>query len=69
MSEAVGSALAKPALKLKKAGGFVKGFGNSLMGLGKELAREASSDVKERGVTGFYEVLDVLSKAQKDGLF
>ena len=24
---------------------------------------------KERGVTGFYEVLDVLSKAQKDGLF
>jgi len=24
---------------------------------------------KERGVTGFYEVLDVLSRAQKDGLF
>jgi flagellar protein FlaI len=24
---------------------------------------------KEKGVTGFYEVLDVLSKAQKDGLF
>jgi hypothetical protein len=53
MTEAVEKALAKPAQKLKKAGGFVKGFGASVMGLGKELAREASSDVKERGVTGF----------------
>ena len=24
---------------------------------------------KEKGVTGFYEVLDVLNKAQKEGLF
>jgi len=53
MSSAVGNAFAKPAQKLKKAGGIVKGIGSSIVGFGKELGKEALSDVKERGVTGF----------------
>jgi hypothetical protein len=53
MSAVVGSAFAKPAEKLKLAGGIVKGIGTSIVGLGRELGREALSDVKERGVAGF----------------
>jgi hypothetical protein len=53
MSSVVGSAFAKPAEKLKQAGGIVKGIGTSIVGLGRELGREALSDVKERGVAGF----------------
>ena len=53
MSTVVGNALAKPAEKLKQAGGIVKGIGSSIVGLGRELGREAMSDVKEKGVAGF----------------
>ena len=43
MSEAVGNALAKPAEKVKGLLGVVKGKGSKVVGLGKEIGREAVS--------------------------
>jgi hypothetical protein len=53
LGQTVGSALAKPAQRIKSAmrGGI--GFGRQLAGMGREIGREVSSDVKERGVSGF----------------
>mmetsp|Transcript_22556 Transcript_22556/g.28823 ORF Transcript_22556/g.28823 Transcript_22556/m.28823 type:complete len:143 (+) Transcript_22556:2732-3160(+) len=50
MSVAVGNALAKPAQAVKNAVGSVKGIGSRVVGFGKDIGREAMSDVKERGV-------------------
>ena len=43
MSEAVGNALARPAEKVKGLLGVVKGKGSKVVGLGKEIGREAVS--------------------------
>jgi len=53
MTEAVGSALARPAEKVKGLFGVVKGKGSGLVGLGKEIGREAMSNVKGGSVSGF----------------
>merc|ERR1740136_294635 len=50
VTEAVGNALAKPALKLKTLVGNVKGTGSRVVGFGKDLGREALSDVKAKGM-------------------
>jgi hypothetical protein len=54
LSQTVGSALANPARRLKSAvrGGI--GLGRQLAGIGRDLSREVTSDVKERGVGGFF---------------
>lgn len=49
----VGQALAKPAKRLKNAFGKGLGLGNKVVGVGKEIGREATSEVKEKGVSGF----------------
>jgi len=49
----VGQALAKPAQRIKNAFGKGLGLGNKVVGVGKEIGKEVSSDVKERGVGGF----------------
>jgi hypothetical protein len=49
----VGKALSKPAQKIKTAVGRGFGFGQKYIGVGKEIGKEVSSDVKERGVGGF----------------
>jgi hypothetical protein len=48
-----GKALSKPAQKIKTAVGRGFGFGQKYIGVGKEIGKEVSSDVKERGVGGF----------------
>lgn len=60
VTEAVGNALAKPALKLKNLVGNVKGTGSRVVGFGKDLGREALSDVKSKGMTGLFN--DVFGK-------
>jgi hypothetical protein len=49
----MGSALAKPAQRLKSAMRDGIGFGRQLAGMGRDIGREVSTDVKERGVSGF----------------
>ena len=49
----VGNALSKPALKIKTLMGTVTGTGSRVVGLGKDIGREAISDVKVKGVSGF----------------
>jgi hypothetical protein len=51
--ETVGSALAKPAKRLNRAMKEGMGIGRQIAGIGRELRREVSSDVKEKGVSGF----------------
>jgi len=51
--EVVGHALAKPAQKLKNVAVGVKGIGSKFVGLGRDISREAMSDVRERGMGGF----------------
>ena len=53
MGAAVGQAFSKPAQKIKTAVGKGFGFGQKFVGVGKEIGKEVSSDVKERGVGGF----------------
>jgi hypothetical protein len=53
LGSSVGSALAKPAQRLKSAVSKGFGFGSKVVGLGKEIGREVSNDVRERGVGGF----------------
>jgi hypothetical protein len=48
-----GQALSKPAGRIRNALGRGFAVGKSALGLGKEVAKEVSTDVKERGVTGF----------------
>lgn len=50
LSQTVGSALATPARRLKNAVTGSLGFGRQLAGIGRDLSREVSTDVKERGV-------------------
>ena len=49
----VGGALAKPAKSIKKAVGNVTGIGNRVVGFGKEIGKEAITDVKDKGLGGF----------------
>ena len=49
----VGSALSKPAMKIKTLVGSVTGTGSRVVGFGKDIGREAISDVKVKGVSGF----------------
>ena len=53
MGAAVGQAFSKPAQRIKTAVGKGFGFGQKFVGVGKEIGKEVSSDVKERGVGGF----------------
>jgi hypothetical protein len=53
ISQTVGIALAKPARRLKTAVKEGLGFGRQIAGLGRDIGREVTSDVKERGVGGF----------------
>ena len=50
---AVGQALSKPAQRVRAAMGKGLGFGSKFVGMGKDISKEVSSDVKERGVGGF----------------
>lgn len=60
VTEAVGNALAKPALKLKNLVGSVKGTGSRVVGFGKEIGREALTDAKAKGMSGLFN--DVFGK-------
>jgi len=53
LTQTVGSALAKPAQRFKSAmkGGF--DIGRHIAGMSRDIGREVTSDVKERGVGGF----------------
>jgi len=51
--EAVGHALAKPAQKLKNVASGVKGIGSKFVGFGRDISREAMSDVREKGMGSF----------------
>jgi len=53
LSQTVGSALSKPARRLNRAVREGLGLGRQLAGMGREIGREVTSDVKERGVSGF----------------
>jgi hypothetical protein len=53
ISQSVGSLMAAPARRLKNAFGKASAIGNKAAGVGKEISKEISSDVKERGVGGF----------------
>lgn len=53
IGQTVGTALAKPAQRLKSAMRDGLGFGRQLAGMGRDIGREVTSDVKERGVGGF----------------
>ena len=49
----IGHALSKPAGRLKDALGRGFGFGKSALGVGKDVTKEVSTDIKDRGVGGF----------------
>ena len=51
VGNAVGNALSKPAQRIRSLVGTVKGTGSRVVGVGKEIGREAISDVKIRGVS------------------
>jgi hypothetical protein len=53
LGSSVGSVLAKPAQRLKSAMSKSFGFGTKVVGMGKEIGREVTNDVRERGVGGF----------------
>jgi hypothetical protein len=53
LSQTVGSALAMPARRLHSAMREGLGLGRQLAVMGRDISREVSSDVKERGVGGF----------------
>jgi hypothetical protein len=53
LGQTVGSALAKPAQRLNNIMKDGFGFGRQLAGMGRDIGKEVSSDVKERGVGGF----------------
>jgi hypothetical protein len=49
----VGSALARPARRIRNAFSKGVGVGSKVVGVGKDIGKEVTTDVKERGVTGF----------------
>ena len=53
LGQTVSTAFAKPAKRFNKAFKDGLGFGQKLAGMGIDLGREVSSDVRERGVGGF----------------
>ncbi|KAG7359446.1 Beige/BEACH domain containing protein [Nitzschia inconspicua] len=53
ISQSVGSLMAAPARRLKNALGKASAIGNKAAGVGKEISKEITTDVKERGVGGF----------------
>lgn len=53
ISQTVGSALAKPAQRFNQAVREGLGLGRQLAGMGRDIGREVTTDVKERGVGGF----------------
>jgi hypothetical protein len=53
LSQSMGSALSKPAQRFNRAVREGLGIGRQLAGMGRDIGREVSSDVKERGVGGF----------------
>jgi Beige/BEACH domain len=53
ISQSVGSLMAAPARRLKNAFGKASAIGNKAAGVGKEISKEITTDVKERGVGGF----------------
>jgi hypothetical protein len=53
LGQSVGSVLSAPARRIKKAVGKGWGLGSKAAGVGKEIGKENSSDVKEKGVGGF----------------
>jgi hypothetical protein len=54
ISQTVGTALAKPAQRLNRVMREGIGLGRQLAGMGRDIGKEVTSDVKERGVTGFF---------------
>jgi hypothetical protein len=53
IGQSVGSLMSRPAHRLKNALGKASAIGNKAAGVGKEIGKEITSDVKERGVGGF----------------
>ena len=53
LSNTVGNILSVPGRRIKNAVGKGWGIGSKVVGVGKEIGQEVSSDVKERGVGGF----------------
>jgi hypothetical protein len=53
LSQTVGNVLAKPAQRFKSAMQGGLGIGKQIAGMGRDIGREVTSDVKERGVGGF----------------
>ena len=49
----IGQALSKPAGRLKDALGRGFGFGKSALGVGKNVTKEVSTEIKDKGVGGF----------------
>ena len=54
LTQTVGTALAKPAQRLNRVMREGIGFGRQLAGMGREIGKEVTTDVKEKGVTGFF---------------
>jgi hypothetical protein len=52
LGQTVGSALAKPAQSLNRVVREGLGFGSRIAGFGREIGKEVSTDVKEKGVGG-----------------
>jgi hypothetical protein len=53
ISQSVGSLMAAPARRFKNVFGKASAIGNKAADVGKDISKEISTDVKERGVTGF----------------
>jgi hypothetical protein len=53
LGQSVGTALSKPAQKIKNVVQGSIGIGRHLAGIGRDIGREVTSDVKNNGVSGF----------------
>jgi len=53
ITQSVGSLMAAPARRFKNVFGKATAIGNKAADVGKDISKEISGDVKERGVTGF----------------
>ena len=53
ISQSVGSLIAAPARRFKNVFGRASATANKAAGVGKDISKEITSNVKERGVTGF----------------
>jgi len=65
LGQTVGSALAKPARRLRSAVKDGLGLGRQIAGVGRDIGIEVSNDVKERGVSGFFNSM-VFGKQKRD---